>query len=438
MLKQSAMGDTPAPASKKDDPAVSDSRAPVGSQVKSYASPRSESTKLPISERAKASSTSTAPPTDDIDSEWPSDEESPKADQVVGAATSALDEVDSGWGAEPDETDGALVSPTFPADPALPRDLKSPSGVPSSRPAPVAEVPPSKREMDTVPAAPQASRPPGSVNANSSARLRAAAEAAAVEAAAASVRSAALPRSESTAAASTATSAASVTSEATTDLRQSVDPHVHAPVHFETRSPSRAPIVFALVAAAGVALWLLRPAAAPEATQAKVTSDTAAAVTEPAARVAAPTPVAPPDVVPQPAAIASAAPAAPEAAPLAANAPAAEAQAAPLPANAPVPTADAPAVGNDASAPAPSAGASSGDTVSVVISVRPPQARVFYRGKEVGKPPVTVEVERGKRRSFEVALPGFMTRKVIIDGSKPEVQVGLRPDPAASPAGATP
>jgi hypothetical protein len=157
--------------------------------------------------------------------------------------------------------------------------------------------------------------------------------------------------------------------------------------------------VAALLVAAGVALWLLRPA------QSKTPAAEPVAAALPAAVSAPPPPGAAPSNANG------------EAAP---SAPKAELEAAPKAEPAPA------AIEAAVSAP------SSSETLKAVISVRPPQARVFYRGKEVGRPPVTVEVEAGKRRSFEVALPGFMTRKVVIDGSKPEVFVGLRPDPALS------
>lgn len=367
MLKEPAMGDTPAPSSKPNGSSASDKST----------SPESH-TKLNTS----------APPTDDIDSEWPSEDDPPKP--VVAAAMhsdvtstsrpvpAALDDVDSGWGSEADDSEGALSAPVFPADPALPRDLRSPtSGVPSSRPAPVAEVSPSKREMDTVPAAPQASRPPNSGGPNSSGRVRAS-EPRIVEAAVITPREPAATPLPS-----------SPPRETRTDARHSFDPHVAAASGSEAKGASRAPIVLAMTAAAAAALWLLRPAPASRAPE--VTRITSAAVSQPAPEVAK----APPQAARE------------------------ELKPEPVPAGA-VPPA------------APSAAAAS--NISVVISVKPPQARVFYRGKEVGHPPVTVEIEPGKRRAYEVALPGYWTRKVVIDGSKSEVQVGLRPDPAASAA----
>lgn len=398
------MGDTPAPVSKRNDSSVSDRSASPESHTKLNAS--------------------TVPPTDDIDSEWPSDEEPAKPAVATAArsevAASAapvaqpLDEVDSGWGNEAEESASALSSPTFPADPALPRDLRSAtSDIPSSRPAPVAEVPPSKREMDTVPAAPQASRPPGSVRSTSSARLRAASEAQIAEVAAASVRAPIISRSEPA-----PTPASSAPREASADARSSFDPHVHAPARGEGKGGSRAPILLALCAAAGIALWLLRPAPetqAPAALSAK-TSPAVAEIKQPAAVAEAKQPAAPPS------------PAAEQAAAPPASEPAA-ASAAPIQA---LPAANAQAATAEPTASAAPPSPEGGEPIRVVISVKPPQARLFYRGKEVGHPPVTVEIEPGKRRSYEVALPGFMTRKVVIDGSKTEVQVGLRPDPAAS------
>jgi hypothetical protein len=89
----------------------------------------------------------------------------------------------------------------------------------------------------------------------------------------------------------------------------------------------------------------------------------------------------------------------------------------------------APPDGAPASAATTPSSTSSGKTV-VIVNVRPPQARIYYRGKEAGRAPLRVELEPGQRRSFEVGYPGFMTRKIMVDGSKPEILVGLR---AASP-----
>lgn len=418
MLKEPAMGDTPAPASKPKD------------------SSASASAPLPESQTALNRAMSTAPPTDDIDSEWPSDDDpaiETRAEPVPQpvASTSSVPQVRSSEPAsfrEAEEGASALMAPRFPSDPGLPRDLRSPSSVPSSRPAVAAEAaPPSKREMDTVPAAPQASRPPNSAGPNSSRRLANsdAAEAIAVSARlrASGALTDAAPSSVPVAAPTEARfepSEAPVVAlpshgpesrrEPSADSRHSFDPHVHLSQPVEAKKPSRAPLLFALVASAAAAFLLMRAGGGSSATTGSVRS------AEPAPPVAAKTEAAKPEVPkaetapPQPAKVDLAKPEPP-------------ARAAPPP--------DSPKAEAEAAAPPP---AGSAGNISVLIRVKPPQARIFYRGKEVGKAPVTVEIEPGKRRAYEVSLPGYMTRKVVVDGSETELSVGLRPDPSAPAA----
>ncbi len=79
-------------------------------------------------------------------------------------------------------------------------------------------------------------------------------------------------------------------------------------------------------------------------------------------------------------------------------------------------------------APAPEASAAaSGEKKVVIVNARPATARFFYKGKKVGVSPLRVELSPGEKRSFEVGHPNFITRKVIVDGSEPEVTVGLYP-----------
>jgi hypothetical protein len=149
------------------------------------------------------------------------------------------------------------------------------------------------------------------------------------------------------------------------------------------------------------------PAVSPVVSAARAPSEVAAAPSVMASAVAAITTAeAPPAASVVPNAAAVTAPALPSAAPALPSA----ASAAPSAASA----ADVAAVTH-------------GGKISVLINVRPPQARIFYKGKEVGKAPLTVEVEPGKRRVFEVVLPGFETRKLVVDGTKPHLLVGLRP-----------
>ncbi len=85
-----------------------------------------------------------------------------------------------------------------------------------------------------------------------------------------------------------------------------------------------------------------------------------------------------------------------------------------------------------ASAPAPSASSVTAEQVastgkrSVLLKSIPPKARFFHFGKEVGVAPFVLELEPGERHAYEAGLPGYVTRKVIVDGSQPEITVGLR------------
>ena len=68
------------------------------------------------------------------------------------------------------------------------------------------------------------------------------------------------------------------------------------------------------------------------------------------------------------------------------------------------------------------------DTVRVAVKIRPEGARVFYRGKEVGRTPFLLELLRGERRVFEVGYPGYVSRRLVIDGTEGELIYGLTPD----------
>ncbi len=98
-------------------------------------------------------------------------------------------------------------------------------------------------------------------------------------------------------------------------------------------------------------------------------------------------------------------------------------------ASSPVASAEAaPAAAAPASAE-PSASAAPDGSRVVIVKISPPGARLFYKGKPVGSSPVTVELAPGeKKRSFEVGMPGWVTRRLVVDGSKPEVFIGLKPE----------
>ncbi|MEI9936324.1 MAG: hypothetical protein WDO69_03785 [Pseudomonadota bacterium] len=92
-----------------------------------------------------------------------------------------------------------------------------------------------------------------------------------------------------------------------------------------------------------------------------------------------------------------------------------------------------PAPAASASAPepiaAPSAAAEAVSEVAirkVTVKSHPPKARFFHFGKPVGVTPFVLELKPGERHAYEAGLPGYGTRKVVIDGSKPEITVGLQ------------
>lgn len=115
------------------------------------------------------------------------------------------------------------------------------------------------------------------------------------------------------------------------------------------------------------------------------------------------------------------------------------------PAGAPSAAATPPAAAGSAAAPAKPASADAvpssapatptpnGGGVRIQVESDPPGARMFWKGKEVGTTPFVLELQPGEKHAYELGLPGYTTRKVVIDGSKTEISIGLRPDPNAPP-----
>jgi hypothetical protein len=62
---------------------------------------------------------------------------------------------------------------------------------------------------------------------------------------------------------------------------------------------------------------------------------------------------------------------------------------------------------------------------------------MFWKGKEVGTTPFVLDFPAGERHAYELGLPGYTVRKVVLDGSKTDISIGMRPEPAAS-SGAKP
>jgi hypothetical protein len=87
------------------------------------------------------------------------------------------------------------------------------------------------------------------------------------------------------------------------------------------------------------------------------------------------------------------------------------------------------AASSSAPSPAPSAPVvvetDSTDRVNVVVKSRPPGARIYRRGKEIGRTPLTIQIGRGEHRIFEVGLTSSGARRISVDGEKPEITVNL-------------
>jgi hypothetical protein len=194
----------------------------------------------------------------------------------------------------------------------------------------------------------------------------------------------------------------------------------------------------------GAQLWLLFAAAAVAVGYFAARRNEPEPLPEAAAPAAVPVAVqsvmepapAPPEPVAVPAISAAADPtAAASVAPPSAGAavPAAQATAAP-PATAPV----APSAAPSAPAQAASAAAATGDAQQIHIVSDPPGARLFWKGKELGTTPYTLELPAGEKRALEIGMRGYITRKLIVDGTKTDIGVGMRPAPASAPPAAQP
>jgi hypothetical protein len=101
-------------------------------------------------------------------------------------------------------------------------------------------------------------------------------------------------------------------------------------------------------------------------------------------------------------------------------------------------SAEAPATATSAVEPTPSTSAEparSGDTMSVLVRSSVTGARFYRHGKQIGINSLIVDLAPGEKRAFEVDLPGYVSRKVVVDGSRSEVVVTL---PRISEAPAAP
>jgi hypothetical protein len=77
----------------------------------------------------------------------------------------------------------------------------------------------------------------------------------------------------------------------------------------------------------------------------------------------------------------------------------------------------------------------------VLVKTRPEKVKVLRRGKEIGRTPLTIQIGRGEHRIFELVAPGIGTKRLTLDGEKPEVFVNMplesKPQTVLVPGGAT-
>jgi hypothetical protein len=70
-------------------------------------------------------------------------------------------------------------------------------------------------------------------------------------------------------------------------------------------------------------------------------------------------------------------------------------------------------------------------TQDIKLNVEPNGTRVYLGDKELGKDLVTISLEEGQTLEVEIRRDGYVTKKQIIDGSKPQLSVRLERDRSA-------
>lgn len=77
------------------------------------------------------------------------------------------------------------------------------------------------------------------------------------------------------------------------------------------------------------------------------------------------------------------------------------------------------------------------DMVTVAFNIWPTGARVTYKGKEIGRSPFKMQIKRGERRAVEAVFPGYMPRRVVVDGSESEISFGMKAEESTTEAAST-
>jgi hypothetical protein len=88
--------------------------------------------------------------------------------------------------------------------------------------------------------------------------------------------------------------------------------------------------------------------------------------------------------------------------------------------------------GASAAAPPPAEPVTSAtaEVTRVTLEVFPPNAKVTYAGGGFTGPVGEIDIPRGRRVALQIAHKGYATRRLVLDGSKPKVAIGLVKQPA--------
>ncbi len=68
--------------------------------------------------------------------------------------------------------------------------------------------------------------------------------------------------------------------------------------------------------------------------------------------------------------------------------------------------------------PAESAAEVVQEDAKVMMNIKPDGVLVLYKGKVVGRTPFILKQPRGEKRSYEVAKPGYGTRRIVVTGNE--------------------
>jgi len=103
-----------------------------------------------------------------------------------------------------------------------------------------------------------------------------------------------------------------------------------------------------------------------------------------------------------------------------------------LRASSPTPAAAAVAALTPTPAPNPEPAPPEPGVNKITVQAKPAGAKFLVAGKEVAETVLNLELPVGQKRTFEVILEGYATRKLVVDGSKSEMLIVMMPEKRAA------